>query len=620
MTTISGDRYGNRRSSNGAWRPNEQEAAQADQPHARKAYYDADLTAQGYAIVETYEYTDLNGHPIYFSRRYERRSVRSKAFRQGHYDAAAENEYADAGLDKVPYRWPHLVAADRAETVFWCEGEKDADTLTRLGLVATTAAGQVLSAIIAKAVTDRHVVVLVDNDDKGEENAANAVNAFRHYAASLRVLRLPDLPRTEDVTYWFNNGGTVEALLRLVDEEPCLIAEERRGAIRASRFALCGDDEIPWPDYVYGNSYIRGTLSVTASAGGLGKSALLLTEALAMATGRKLLHPTPQTPLRVWYINLEDGDNVLVPRLKAAAKFHGIANADVGDRLFVDNSNMKLVLASEDERRRASLNQAAITRIIREIKANRFDVVMIDPLVSAHQISENDNSAVDLVAKALARIARETNCSLMVSHHMTKGQEARTADNVRGASALVNAARVVRVLNAMTAEEAERANVDAERRGFYFRMDDGKTNLAPAESSTWFERVNYDEFSFDDARKNVVVLKPFAFTAPEAAARLGNMTQMEVAAAFAEGGPWRFDRQARSGWAGEQLAMALGIGAETKAEKDLLQRALRSFVQRGWLSVFRAPDAQRKPREWVRMANGAPPSEGDARNEGGANC
>ncbi|MEY9184635.1 AAA family ATPase [Bradyrhizobium sp. USDA 313] len=600
MTTISGDDF-------------------TTEHEAPSRYTEQELIAHGYVRRAHYDYLAIDGAPLYAIRRFEHPNVPGdKQFRMGCDDGDWLTPYT--GNVRVPYRWPELRVADPEKTVFWCEGEKDVETCESHGLVATTAAGQKLSMVIAKALAGRNVVVLVDNDSKGEENAARAVAAFRHYAASLRVLRLPDLPRTEDVTYWFNNGGTVEDLMRLAAEEPCVITEERRGAIRASRFALCGDDEIPWPDYVYGSSYIRGTLSVTASAGGLGKSALLLTEALAMTTGKPLLGPASQSPLRVWYINLEDGDNVLVPRLKAAAKFHGITNADIGDRLFVDNSQMKLILASEDERRRAALNPAAITHIIREVKANRFDVVMIDPLVSAHQISENDNSAVDLVAKGLARIARETNCSLMVSHHMTKGQEARTADNVRGASALVNAARVVRVLNAMTAEEAERANVNPERRGFYFRMDDGKTNLAPAESSTWFERVNYDEFSFDDARKNVVVLKPFAFTAPEAAARLANLTQMDVAAAFAVGGPWRFDRQARSGWAGEQLALSLGIGAETKAEKDMLQRAIRSAVQRGWLSVVRAPDAQRKPREWVRLADGAPPSEGDAQNEGGANC
>ncbi|MCK1672727.1 AAA family ATPase [Bradyrhizobium sp. 150] len=619
MTTISGDNYESRRG-NGAWRHNEQAAAQADQPNARKAYYDADLTAQGYTVEKTYEYTDPNGHPIYFSRRYERRGI-GKKFRQGHYDAAAETEYAGAGLDKVPYCWTHLIAADRAETVFWCEGEKDVDTCMARGLVATTAAGQVLSTTISKALEGRRVVVLPDNDSKGEENAANAVAAFRHYAASLRVLRLPDLPRTEDVTYWFNNGGTVAALTRLAAEEPCVIAEEQRGAIRASRFALCDVDDIPWPDYVYGTSYIRGILSVTSSLGGMGKSALLLTEALAMVTGKPLLGPAPQSPLRVWYINLEDGDNVLVPRLMAAARFHGITEEDIGGRLFVDNSDMKLVLAETDEWGRATLNPAAITRLVREIKANQIDVVMIDPLISANKTKESGTEDMDLVAKELARIARQTNSAMMVAQHMNKtgGNEERTINNVRGSVSLVNAARVVRVINPMSVTDADTAGVEQERRGYIFRMDDGKTNLAPAAKATWFERVSYEEFSFDDWRKYVVVLKPFNFAAPSAG-RLANLTLADVAAAFAVGGPWRFDRQARSGWAGEQLALALGVGAESKAEKDALTKAIRDAVRRGWLTKFSAPDASRKPKEWVKLADVAPPAQGGAQVEGDASC
>jgi hypothetical protein len=580
-------------------------------------FRDTDLTKQGYARAAEYRYHDIAGRLLYIAIRYEHPGIPAgKQFRQCRPAENSPTGFApDAGKIKVPYRWKQLNEADREKPVYWPEGEKDVETCVARGLVATTAAGQQLSTVIARALTGRNVVVLVDKDVKGEENAAKAVEAFRPYAASLRVVRLPDLHHGEDVTDWFERyGGTVEDLTRIVEEEPCVIAEDRRSAIRALPFRLFADTDIPWPDYIYGTSYIRGVLSITASAGGLGKSAVVLTEALAMATGAPLLHGiAPQRPQTVWYINLEDGDNVLVPRLMALTRSYRITDEDIGDRLILDNSDMKLVLAREDERRRAELNLAAVTEIIRTIKAKQIDVVIIDPLVSAHRIPENDNNGMDVVAKALARIARETNCGLMVVHHMTKGKEERTSDNVRGASSLVNAARVVRVLNPM-AKDGE-AGVTKERAGFYFSMDDGKTNLASAGKRMWFERFNYEEFSFDDRRKYVVLVKDFVPTATGSEDRLANLTEADVRAAFGEGGPWR-ERGSGDRWAGYRLATHLRLGAGERTEKAALQQAISRVIARGWLETFDAPDEHRHTRTHVRIPRSASTREGDAPIEG----
>lgn len=602
--TISGDDYGDRRSRNGL----RLVASRDDTPSSEPPF---DL--EQYDSVANYIYTTASGRQITIVKRFKHKYVEGvKLFRQYRPD-----DTPGEGSVKVPYHWPQLIAAPDA-TVYYPEGEKDVETCEAHGLVATTAAGQQLSTTIVHALKGRNVVILVDNDDAGEKNAAKAVEAFRRVAKSLKVVRLPDLEHGEDVTDWFEKRrGTPDKLKALVEAEPCLIEEAKRGAIRASRFQFCADTEIPWPDFLYGTAYIRGVLSITASAGGQGKSLLMMTEALAMATGKPLLGLAPQSPLRVWYVNLEDGDNVLVPRLAAGARYHELSNADIGDRLFVDNSQMKIVLAREDERRRAALDPAVVAQIIRTINEKRIDVMMIDPLVSAHRIPENDNGGIDLVAKALSDIASQTNCSLMVAHHMAKGKEERTSDNVRGASALVNAARVVRVLNPMAKEDADKAAVEDAKRGFYFSVDDGKTNLAPAEKRTWFQRVSYEEFSFDDRRRHVVVLKPFAFGAAQSGDRLANLTEADIRAAFREGGPWR-ERGQSDMWAGYKLAAHLELGAGTKPEKDALQRAIGRAVNRGWLVRFDHRDGRREVRPHVKLPDFAAPSTSAADIEGAA--
>lgn len=592
--------------------------AERQTPLELAPFRDADLLERGYSMKAEYSYTALNGTRLYFKRRYQHDDIPGdKKFRQGRYDGNSPTGIAaSSGSTKVPYRWKEFHEADPAKAVHWCEGEKDVDTCINQGLAATTAADQI-SMVIAKAMQGRDVVVHVDNDSSGEEKAAKAVQKFRHHAKSLRVVRLPDLQHGEDVTDWFErHGGTIERLEQIIEAEPCVIEEDRRSGIRALPFRLREDADIPWPDYIYGTSYIRGVLSITASAGGLGKSAVVLTEALAMATGRPLIHSiAPQRPQTVWYINLEDGDNVLVPRLMAMARDHRITDEEIGGRLIVDNSDMKLVLASEDERRRAALNEAAVTKIIRTIRTKQIDVVIIDPLVSAHKINENDNNGIDLVAKALARIARETNCALMVVHHMTKGKEERTSDNVRGASALVNAARVVRVLNPM-AKDGE-LGVAKERAGFYFSMDDGKTNLAPAGKRMWFERFNYEGFSFDDRRRHVVLVKEFVPSAPGAGDRLANLTEADIRAAFGVGGPWR-ERGTGDRWAGYRLATHLGLGSGERAEKTALQQAIGRAIARGLLETFDDEDEYRHMRAHVRLAHSASAGASDAPIEGDA--
>jgi RecA-family ATPase len=47
-------------------------------------------------------------------------------------------------------------------------------------------------------------------------------------------------------------------------------------------------------------------VSATVAPGGLGKSSLVLAEAVTMASGRELLGVKSPKPLRVWYVNLED--------------------------------------------------------------------------------------------------------------------------------------------------------------------------------------------------------------------------------------------------------------------------------------------------------------------------
>ena len=85
--------------------------------------------------------------------------------------------------------------------------------------------------------------------------------------------------------------------------------------------------------------------------GGVGKSSLIVVEALAMASGRPLLKPKPEGPLSVWYWNGEDPMEQLQRRFAAAALHHGLTAEDLGDRLFVDSGRDVPIVIAQDNRR-----------------------------------------------------------------------------------------------------------------------------------------------------------------------------------------------------------------------------------------------------------------------------
>jgi hypothetical protein len=134
---------------------------------------------------------------------------------------------------RVLYKLPELLVAQADSIVFVCEGEKDVDALRALGLVATTNPG---GAVEHKDKTrpyrgkwrneysdflrDRHVVILPDNDDPGRDHAQDVARKVHEFAASVRILELPDLPEKGDVSDWLANGGTADELDRLARDAP----------------------------------------------------------------------------------------------------------------------------------------------------------------------------------------------------------------------------------------------------------------------------------------------------------------------------------------------------------------------------------------------------------------
>ena len=150
--------------------------------------------------------------------------------------------------------------------------------------------------------------------------------------------------------------------------------------IRARPFELRDPKTIPPRNWTYGRHFIRGFVTTTAGTGGVGKSTIEITEALAIATGRNLLGEPVAESCRVWYINLEDPFDEINRRITAACLHHNIDRDALDGRLFVNSGrDARLVIARED-----SIGSIIVTPVIEAfentIATNDIGVVIIDPL------------------------------------------------------------------------------------------------------------------------------------------------------------------------------------------------------------------------------------------------
>ena len=165
-------------------------------------------------IAATYDYRDESGELLYQVVRYE-----PKDFRQRRPDGKDGWIWNLNNTRRVLYRLQGLLAADKRQWVFVVEGEKDADRLIDLGLVATTCA---MGAVkwqdnYSEFLNDRRVVVIPDNDKPGKRHAQKIAQSLSKSGTEARIVELPELPEKGDVSDWLNNGGDKGKLLKLIE-------------------------------------------------------------------------------------------------------------------------------------------------------------------------------------------------------------------------------------------------------------------------------------------------------------------------------------------------------------------------------------------------------------------
>lgn len=228
---------------------------------------------------------------------------------------------------------------------------------------------------------------------------------------------------------------------------------------------------------------LRGEVTVMAAAGAAGKSITILTMAAHWALGMDYGPYALQAkgvPLRVFIYNAEDDIAEQTRRLLAICITYKLDYEQVrANLMLMDDRNGDLVVASA-ERNVAHENLSVINFLTETITAHRADIFIGDPLVNMHACSENDNPQMRFVIGGVfKRIARSTNASVLLSHHVGKGGSAErgNADDIRGAGSIINSARVAVMLSGPTDKDLTDLGIDQTQRYSYVRTDDAKANM-----------------------------------------------------------------------------------------------------------------------------------------------
>jgi putative DNA primase/helicase len=407
-----------------------------------------------------YVYRTAAGEPYLRVDRYE---PKESGFPQYRWTGTGWTKGKPAG-PKIPYRLPELLAAVHG-SCFVVEGEKDADTLTERGFVATTASegARKWTSDLNTWFEGRTVYIVADADEPGRDHSQLVAKNLSGVAAEVRVLELP----AKDVTAWIDAGGDTRELVDIARAAPVWSPEaeaapnpdeareqskeheaangEHRETDANPLVFTCLQDVQPQPvEWVWPRRVARGKLTLIAGDPGLGKSQIV-NEVVARISKAE---PWPDGSLapegRCLMLSAEDAlADTIRPRVEAAG----------GDLSKVE---VLTAVKGEDGKRRTFSLQSDLAALEQKIAATG-DVVLvsIDPITSyMRSIDSHRTTDVRAVLEPLSEFAERTGVAVVAVSHPPKAAQAKAIHAVTGSLAFVAAARFV--LLAVEEPETER--------------------------------------------------------------------------------------------------------------------------------------------------------------------
>jgi len=411
----------------------------------------------GLTLVATYDYINQDGELLFQKVRYLDEAGK-KTFRQRRPKSGGGWEYDLNGTPKILYNLPAVLAAKENKIpILVVEGEKDVDTLSQLGIVATTmpgGAGKWLD-IHTEALAGATVDVIADNDLVGREHAAQVTQALLDAGCDVAAFVCPS---AKDITDHIRAGGKVTELVPLdgspvvperdsrddaIDAIADLLGSDAKSAEKLVRIRMIANGsaaDMPLdqgrlvflPEFVKekdDNNYewvIPGLLErservIVVAAEGVGKTMLARQVSILSACG---LHPfsfQPMKPIRTLFVDLENPERIIkrISRkiFEEALKVSRMTEEPQA-HLFMKPAGLDLLKDGD---------RALLEKRLEETKP---DLICIGPLYKSFvDPGGRTSEAVAIeIAKYLYDIRTAYKCALWIEHHAPLGSTMATRD------------------------------------------------------------------------------------------------------------------------------------------------------------------------------------------------
>ena len=306
---------------------------------------------------------------------------------------------------------------------------------------------------------------MADNDGAGREHAELVATALLPFAASVKILTLPDLPEKGDLSDWIEAGGTREEFDSLVSETPQFIlptigsefGEKVFLPVKSLREVVAEAEETP--DFIVKDLLKKGELTdLSGLAKYSGKTTLVMHMLKAVRTGDLFLgEPTKEA--RILYLT-EQGNN-----FKEA-----IENAD----LDLDDDGF-VVVQHRDVR--AEEWEDLIEKAVKLCERDGRDVLVVDTFAAFTKLvgsEENNSGDVRERMEPLKKAAQSHDLAVLVIRHAGKDGKGRGSSQFEAEVDIVatlkrpegNHADTVRQLETIGRYGATKLNIELTEEGY----------------------------------------------------------------------------------------------------------------------------------------------------------
>lgn len=260
------------------------------------------------------------------------------------------------------------------------------------------------------------------------------------------------------------------------------------------RNPLCALQSLPRREWILGRFLLAGKVTVLIAPPGAGKSIFSIMACISTITGSELVGMTPYIQGPALIINNEDDLDEINRRVHAILREYDLAPFNLLDQLHI-HSGVETPFIIAKRNLDGGVRPLDYEQIKAYVIKHQIKVVVCDPFIETHQVSENSNEEIAQVGRLYRKLAVEANCAVLLIHHTRKPTQGKAdgyagnADSGRGASALMGVARIASTLYTMTDKDAKKYSIPSSERHTYIRLDDAKANLSLMSGvARWFRK------------------------------------------------------------------------------------------------------------------------------------